>query len=235
MSYFKNLLNAFLGKKDSNISIPEFLITTRGNWTGSISMSDDEDSDEDSVKRTKDYKKKIAVKPKDVYDELERVPTNFSLEALEDKIEILKLKHSFINQSNVKKEVNDFIELLENRKKYDKKAKDGKTFREFFCKYDATNDQKIQVLLSKYELVMRSPDIFIPEFPAEAVQAMKIYTEKIEELCGKKPVFFVIATEDSFKKTYEKRDPILLASSPFGFYYYILGAWDEEMILLTEL
>ena len=83
--------------------------------------------------------------------------------------------------------------------------------------------------------MMRSPDIFIPEFPAEAVQAMKIYTEKIEELCGKKPVFFVIATEDSFKKTYGKRDPILLASSPFGFYYYILGAWDEEMILLTEL
>ena len=51
----------------------------------------------------------------------------------------------------------------------------------------------------------------------------------------KKPVFYVIAEPDKFRKAYEKRDPILLVQSPFGFYWQILGAWDKEMILLSEL
>jgi hypothetical protein len=57
----------------------------------------------------------------------------------------------------------------------------------------------------------------------------------MEELCGKKPVFYVIAEPDKFRKAYERRDPILLVQSPFGFYWQILGAWDKEMILLSEL
>jgi uncharacterized lipoprotein len=47
--------------------------------------------------------------------------------------------------------------------------------------------------------------------------------------------FYVIAEEKSFKSAAEKRDPILLVQSPFGFYWQILGAWDKEMILLSEL
>jgi hypothetical protein len=45
----------------------------------------------------------------------------------------------------------------------------------------------------------------------------------------------VIAEPDKFRKAYEKRDPILLVQSPFGFYWQILGAWDKEMMLLSEL
>jgi hypothetical protein len=65
--------------------------------------------------------------------------------------------------------------------------------------------------------------------------SMKKYTDNMEKLCKKKPVFYVIAEPDKFKKAYEKRDPILLVQSPFGFYWQILGAWDKEMILLSEL
>jgi hypothetical protein len=64
---------------------------------------------------------------------------------------------------------------------------------------------------------------------------MKKYTNNMKKLCQKKPVFYVIAEPDKFKKAYEKRDPILLVQSPFGFYWQILGAWDKEMILLSEL
>lgn len=55
------------------------------------------------------------------------------------------------------------------------------------------------------------------------------------ELCQLKPVFYVIAEESDFKEKDKKRDPILLAQSPFGVYYDILGAWDKEMLLLSEL
>ena len=37
------------------------------------------------------------------------------------------------------------------------------------------------------------------------------------------------------QEKYKQRDPILLVQSPFGFYWQILGAWDKEMLILSEL
>ena len=90
-------------------------------------------------------------------------------------------------------------------------------------------------LLKKYELVHRSADLFIPEFPDIAIKIMKEYEGKCVTITKKKPVFYVIATEDSFKKQIKRRDPILLVQSPFGFFWQILGGWDKAMMLLSEL
>lgn len=171
---------------------------------------------------------KIKAKPKDVLDKLETVPTPFDLELLDEKIGILKDKENLITQNYAKREVSGLIERLENRKVYN-------DHKEYFEKFQNTTDEKIDILLSKYDLLMKSSDIFVPEFPDEAIVTMKEYSEKMEAVCGKKPVFYVIADEQKFRKAYEKRDPILLVQSPFGFYWQILGAWDEEMILLGEL
>lgn len=174
------------------------------------------------------YSTKIKIKPKDVLCELETVPTPFSLNMIDEKLAVLKDKEKLISQHYAKRELNGIIERLTLRKKYPE-------FKTFFDNYQNTTDEKIDNLLSKYELVMKSADIFIPEFPDDAVEVMKQYTEKMDELCGKKPVFYVIAEEYKFRKAYEKRDPILLVQSPFGFYWQILGAWDEEMLILHEL
>lgn len=171
---------------------------------------------------------KIKIKPVDVLNELEKVPTPFDLILLDEKISVLKDKEKLINQDYSKREITALIQRLENRKKYPE-------YKEYFDKFQNTTDEKIDVLLEKYDLVMKTADIFIPEFPDIAVQTMKEYTEKIELVCGKKPVFYVIAEPQLFKKAYEKRDPILLVQSPFGFYWQILGAWDKEMLLLSEL
>lgn len=172
--------------------------------------------------------RKIAIKPIQVLDELEKIPTPWTLMGLDDKIEILRHKEKLITQHYSKREVTALISRLENRKKYTE-------FKEFFEKFQNTNDKAIDELLEKYDLVMKSSDIFIPEFPDDAVNVMKDYTEKMDALCGKKPVFYVIAEPDKFRKAYDKRDPILLVQSPFGFYWQILGAWDKEMLLLHEL
>jgi len=172
--------------------------------------------------------KKIAVKPKDVLDELETIPTPWTLSNLEVNIEVLKYKADLITQSYSRIEVVALIERLENRKKWHK-------FKNFFSEFQNTTDEKIDVLLEKYDLVMRTSDLFVPEFPDDAIEVMKKYTDNMQKLCKKKPVFYVIAEPDKFKKVYEKRDPILLVQSPFGFYWQILGAWDKEMILLSEL
>lgn len=180
------------------------------------------DSDENS-KPTK-----IAIKPIDVLDQLETVPTPWTLSNLQDKIDVLNYKKDLIVQSYAKREVVALIERLENRKKWnDHKA--------FFNEFQNTTDEKIEQLLDKYDLVMQTSDLFVPEFPDDAIAVMKAYTEEMNRLCGKKPVFYVIAEPDKFRKAYEKRDPILLVQSPFGFYWQILGAWDKEMLLLSEL
>lgn len=171
---------------------------------------------------------KVVIKPIDVLNELETIPTPFTLALIDEKLEILKDKSKLITQNYAKREVDGLIERLTNRKKYSQ-------FKSFFDKYPNTTDEKIDKLLDKYDLVMKSSDIFIPEFPDEAIVTMKNYTNKMVKLCKKKPVFYVIAEPDKFKKAYEKRDPILLVQSPFGFYWQILGAWDKEMLILSEL
>lgn len=171
---------------------------------------------------------KIKIKPVDVLVELETIPTPFSLALLDEKIEILKDKSKLIVQHYAKREVDALIVRLQNRKKFTE-------HRAFFDRFDNTTDEKIDKLLAKYDLVMKTSDIFIPEFPDDAIATMKAYTEKMALICDKKPVFYVIAEPQLFKKAYEKRDPILLVQSPFGFYWQICGSWDKEMLLLSEL
>ena len=183
---------------------------------------------EESSMSNSDYPKKIAIKPIDVLNELETVPTPFSLLMIDEKLSVLEDKRKLIIQKYAKREIEALIERITNRKKY-------LEFKEFFDKFQNTTDEKIDNLLDKYDLEIHTSDIFVPEFPDIAINIMKQYTENLEKLCGKKPVFYVIAEPSKFRKAYEKRDPILLVQSPFGFYWQILGAWDAEMLLLSEL
>ena len=191
--------------------------------SGVTLSSDDSNQPVDDQKPTK-----IAIKPIDVLDQLETVPTPWTLSNLQDKIDVLNYKKDLIVQSYAKREVVALIERLENRKKWE-------NHKAFFNEFQNTTDEKIAQLLDKYDLVMQTSDLFVPEFPDDAIAVMKAYTEEMDKICGKKPVFYVIAEPDKFRKAYEKRDPILLVQSPFGFYWQILGAWDKEMLLLSEL
>jgi hypothetical protein len=213
---FKNYQSGYRGNSST-------LTTSFINFSGS-----DSDSGNGSSVVVDKKPAKIAVKPIDVVNELETIPTPWTLSNLQDKIEILEYKRDLITQKYSRREVEAMIERLENRKKWDK-------FRKFFDGYQNTTDEKIDDLLDKYDLVMKTSDLFVPEFPDVAIQTMKSYTDHMMKLCKKKPVFYVIAEPDKFRKAYEKRDPILLVQSPFGFYWQILGAWDKEMMLLSEL
>ena len=179
---------------------------------------------------------KVEVKPIEIIGELERVPSSWSTVGVDEKIIILKEKNELIKNGYAKREISGMIERLENRKKYHSVSPTGGTYREFFTKFDSTTEEKVEELVKKYpHLTLKESDLFIPEFPDVAIEMMRQYTEKCMELCGKKPNFQVIAPVKMFKEKYKRRDPILLAQSPFGYYFDILGAWDEEMILLSEL
>lgn len=178
----------------------------------------------------------VAITPKQALAELGRMPTHFSLEGLDDKISMFEKKRSLITQHYAAEDVDRMLTCLRNRKKYDSPMADGQTPRQFFGLFDTTTHDLIDDLLAKHKnLVFKEAELFIPELPEEATKTMSTYTAKCKELTGKEPKFYVIATKESFKEADRKRDPILVAPSPFFFGYDILGAWDTEMLYLPEL
>jgi len=243
MNKLKKIWNILVGSNRPKIQMSDsmgngekdnYLIDVQRGSYNTSGWEDTEAIDEDMMESTSPRNKtkktqKICVKPIDILDEIKEAPKLFSLVGLDSKIEILKLKKELVTQRYTTSDLNGIIQLLENRKKY------KGSVAMFYSQFSITTKEKIDTILAKYELVMKSPDIFIPEFPDEAVKIMKKYSDTTYKLCKKKPTFYVIATSDMFKDEYKKRDPILLAVSPFGMYYDILGAWDKEMIILNEL
>lgn len=195
---------------------------------GNFANSDDHGVVPISVPQIESTPKVSLKKPIDVLNELETVPSPVKLTDLDKNIELLKLKKKLASQLYSQYNLESAIQCLENRKKYDE-------YKEFFEKFPCTFSDKIHELTEKYNLVIKSSEIFVPEFPEEAILIMDAYQEMTIKLCGKKPTFYVIATIDDFKAKDKKRDPILLVQSPFGYFWNVLGAWDKEMVLLSEL
>ena len=178
------------------------------------------------------------VTPKQVFHELERVQTMFSLLDIEKKILLFKSMTSLIRRENmggIKATLGDIELRLTARLKY----RNDKAVRAFFDQFQNTTDVLIENLLARYEHLRIGPaDDFIPEMPDDALTYMLDYAKWTHKVTGKKPVFYLIAGENDFKRQEcgrANRDPILIVQSPFGFYWQILGAWDEEMRHVQEL
>ena len=126
-------------------------------------------------------------------------------------------------------ELESILERLENRKRIN-------MFKNILGKYPHTTSELVQSIIeNNSHLACRPVGGFVPDMPKDAVNAMKEYTNMCVELCNKKPVFYIIAKHEDFQRKNARRDPILLAQSPFGFFWQILGAWDDEMIYLGDL
>jgi hypothetical protein len=128
-----------------------------------------------------------------------------------------------------RQEVESMIIRLQNREHFAK-------FEEDYAEWPYTTNDSIREMLDKHQhLEAIKVDTMVPDLPREAINAIKAYNEATEALCGKQPVFYLIREKEEEKKVERKRDPILLAQSPFGFFWQILGAWDKEIVYLDEL
>lgn len=178
------------------------------------------------------------ITPKQAFHELGRVQTMFSLLDIEKKIAMFKTMTALIRRENaggIKATLDDIHVRLNARLKY----RNDKAVRAFFDQFQNTTDALIENLLEKYDHLRIGPaDDFIPEMPDDAMEHMLNYAKWTHKVTGAKPVFYLIAGVDDFKRQAcdrHGRDPILLVQSPFGFYWQILGAWDEEMRHVQEL
>lgn len=149
------------------------------------------------------------------------------LEGFKDKLSLISAEE--YDMRNGVKEISSIVIRLENRKKYPE-------FADFFSQYPYTTTTKIQELTKAHDyLKVGQVAQFIADLPKEATQVMKEYNKVCDKLCGKQAVFYIVADKKDFKGTNQRRDPILLAQSPFGHVWQILGAWDKEMLFIEEL
>ena len=149
------------------------------------------------------------------------------IQTFKDKLALIKSEE--YDMRNGVQEVASVLMRLENRKKYS----DHKTF---FEEFPYTTTTKINELVKAHDyLKIGQVAEFMADMPKEATDVMKNYNKRVDSICDKQAVFYIIADKDDFKKTEKRRDPILLAQSPFGHFWQILGAWDREMMLIEEL
>ncbi len=187
--------------------------------------------------KTAKQKEKDKLSPKRVYDmrmlhdkgfKLNMNPAYVDKQIADFKAKLAMMKDPQYDYRG-SNEIGSILLRMENRKKYPK-------VKATFEKYPYTTNKRIESVLKNHDyLQIGEVSQFLADMPAEATEAMKDYNLATTELCGKKAVFYIIADKKDFKKTNSRRDPILLAQSPFGHFWQIIGAWDEEMLFLEEL
>ena len=128
-----------------------------------------------------------------------------------------------------REELKSMLERLHNRFRLNE-------FTNILEKYPHTTNTLINdVITNNTHLQAGKAEDFVPDFPKDAVKAMTEYNNMCIALCYKKTNFYVIAKHEDFQQKNKRRDPMLIAQSPFGFFWQVLGAWDEEMIYLGDL
>jgi hypothetical protein len=213
----------------------EFTLYNEANSGAAIAVPKGKKKDEAKPEVKKEEKK---ITPKGVYelqmlnDKSFKLNTNKDyvdgqIQDFKDKLALIKSEEYDMRRGT--EEIGSVLVRMENRLKYDE-------VKEFYEQYPYTTNSKIAGMLKAHDhLQMGQIAQFLADMPKEAVTAMKEYNKATEKLCGKQAVFWIIADKKDFKKSDTRRDPILLAQSPFGHVWQILGAWDEEMLFLEEL
>lgn len=116
------------------------------------------------------------------------------------------------------------LEFLKARKAY---RKYGHLF-----KWSVTTQEKINELLQKYKLMQVNLSSYARNIPNEALDEIEQFASAYEYILTTPPEFQLIC---DFGGPEQKKDPILLARSPFGNWWYVLGAWDKEVEYVDDL
>lgn len=176
--------------------------------------------------------------PKDVYElkmlnektfELKTDPKYVDGQIADFKTKLELIKTEEYDMRRGVEEISSILVRMENRKKYPE-------VKDFFEQFPYTTTAKIADLVKAHDyLQLGQVAQFLAEMPKEAVKTMEDYNDHTKKVSGKRAVFYIVADKKDFQKNNVRRDPILLAQSPFGHFWQILGAWDKEMLFVEEL
>jgi hypothetical protein len=181
-------------------------------------------------------KERIEKRPVEVWEELFDEIPEIDLIGINEKIALVKKRIKYMEFLHGQtQDENIALRYLNSRKVF---AKYGKYFV-----WPVTTRKKIDLLCSKYTLSDENFRTYSKCVPMEAVDELEKYITLWKKVVkGKKgaellPVLKLIVDDsrESSKSGEKKKDPILYSESPFGSWYYILGAWDKEVQYVDEL
>lgn len=191
-------------------------------------VGDVEPGMEKSVKEKADAR--IEKKPREVFEELTAETPNLDLTDLPAKIKAMQKRVDFMTDDlglHATEEKN-VLGWLKAREQGLKKG----IMKEF--DWPVTTTKKVATLLKKYKLAKSSLSQYSLAVPEEAIEEMEKYVALHKKVVEGNPEFILIVPDTpEFKQ--KKRDPILLATSPFGKFLHVLGAWDKEVEIMHEL
>lgn len=179
---------------------------------------------------------RISVKPVEVFKEIEREGMQIDFKNLDEKIKVITERLEILAEHLGKEHLRDEYQALfylKNRKKY----LDGK----YNFEWATTNQEAMDDLCKRYKLKIVALKQYYTLVPKEGISEMKRYTKEYEKITGDLPIFELIIKDDSTQSEEDKkqrkknRDPILVANSPFGNFFFILGAWDDEVEFVDEI
>ncbi len=206
---------------NEELSIARFGNNMGGIMEASISKSMNGGPDKDERKEAK---------PKDVFKELNGEMPSLSLDNLDEKIKAIQKRRDFMVDEigTPATEEKQVLAWLEARKKGVKKD----VFKDFT--WPVTTTDKVAALLKKYKLQETSFQQYTLAVPAEAIDEMEKFVDLYRKVSDDDPEFILII-EDTPKARVQRRDPIILATSPFGKFLHVIGAWDKEVEIMHEL
>jgi len=185
----------------------------------------------DTAVPTPEYKSlkedtRIEKKPVEVVGEIIAEEPVMNMKDLDIQIKIVKRRLKALTDLDIKNNSNERLALyfLKARKKYIK--------RKNLFKWPITTSAKITALCSKYKLRSAFLEGYARNVPTEALDELEKYINAYQTVTEGRPKVELII-DDGGKET--RKDPILLASSPFGRWFYVLGAWDKEIEYVDDI
>lgn len=182
-----------------------------------------------SYRKEREKYKRIPIQPIEIIHTLEK-GVDFPKERIKEAIKDLDSRIKFMKKTlkqDYTTEEERALDMLKARLKYPKYS--------HLFKWKTTTSLHIKGILDKYELDHKDIKYYVRKIPQLAIQHMQLYSDIFKKVSKKEPIFSIIAPEVYFKDPKAKTDPILLAESPFGNFYYILVAWDKEISKVSEL
>jgi hypothetical protein len=177
--------------------------------------------------------KRIEKLPVEVYKEIftttpivDCVSLDKKIELVEKRLRVLKEVGADAHISN-EKEALGFLKARTKFKKY-----------VHLFQWETTTDELIENLLKTYKLAKVSLAQYQRNIPAEAIDELEKFSDAYEKCRDDMPILWLIIDDkkdDKGNSKERRKDPILLASSPFGAWWYVLGAWDQEVEVIDDL
>jgi hypothetical protein len=179
--------------------------------------------------QTKKIDDRIDKKPIEVFEEIISETPSINLNNLNAQIKMIKQRKDVI-QKVIGRPASDEIEalgFLEARKKYEKN-------KDLF-KWSIATFSKVEDLCKKYKLATVDFQNTTAHklVPMEGILEIDKFVNAYEKVRDDHPVLKLIMEDKPEQK--KRADPIIIASSPFGRWFYVLGAWDKEIEIIEEL